>query len=85
MTTELKFPRPVTEYHRFTVGRHGRAWAVIGRIYTGVDGAPLTADRSHMVCGYNDDILAQDLNHLAAEGLLVKAVNLLDLARAMKQ
>lgn len=42
MTEEIKFPRPVTEYHQITVGRHGQAWAVFGRVYTDENGTPIT-------------------------------------------
>jgi hypothetical protein len=84
MTEEIKFPRPVTEYHRITIGRQGHRWAVFGRIYTDTNGAPVTRGRDYTVANFSDELLCETYYYFRVEALFDKVMQLKKLAHAMR-
>lgn len=83
MTEEIKFPRPVAEYHRITIGRHGRGWAVFGRVYTDADGTSITRGGA-IAAGYFDEALCKPTDPISAESLFSKVMQIKELAHAMR-
>ncbi len=84
MTEEIKFPRPVTEYDRIFVSRHGRGYCVFGRRYTTLLGEPLPYGRTSQACNIYDEVLYTDINLNRADLMCIRIMQIKELAHAMR-